>query len=239
MTGEQHTDTYRPVPEAPIDALMLSSGELAVFVAGRVLRVRGGECVSDRPIPELAGLSGVRIDPQGRPWAALVHGTETIIGPLERNGAVQERWTVQAQIGALAWSQSGEVLYAADPQRGTIYILGRNASGARVLNRMPRVSGEPRGLAVDADDRLWVALYDGWSLARLSPDGEIDRVLALPVPRPTGLAFGGEGARTLFVTTARIGLPREVLENAPLSGRLLLVQPGVSGAIEPASAYGP
>ena len=44
--------------------------------------------------------------------------------------------------------------WAADPQRGAIYIFHRNASGARVLNRMPRVTGEPRGLTADAEDRL-------------------------------------------------------------------------------------
>ena len=58
--------------------------------------------------------------------------------------------------------------------------------------------------------------------ARLTPDGEIERLLPLPVPRPTGLAFGGEGK--VYVTTARIDLAREVLEKAPLAGHLLVAQ---------------
>ena len=86
-----------------------------------------------------------------------------------------------------------------------------------------RVLGFPTAnLAVDADDRLWVGLYDGWSIARLTTEGEIERLLPLPVPRPTGLAFGGEGKDRIYVTTARIDLAREVLEKAPLSGHLLV-----------------
>jgi sugar lactone lactonase YvrE len=118
-----------------------------------------------------------------------------------------------------------QILYATDSSRGTVYILQVGTRAPRILNRIPRVSGEPRGLAVDATGRLWVALYDGWSIARLSPEGEFDRITALPVPRPTGIAFGGEDGQSIFVTTARVGLPRDVLDNAPLSGRLLVVRP--------------
>jgi sugar lactone lactonase YvrE len=42
------------------------------------------------------------------------------------------------------------------------------------------------------------------------------------VPRPTSCAFGGNG-RTLFVTTARIGLTDERIACAPASGALLEV----------------
>jgi sugar lactone lactonase YvrE len=51
----------------------------------------------------------------------------------------------------------------------------------------------------------------------------MDRVVALPVPAPTDVAFGGAAGRTLFVTSARDALDRESLEAAPLSGRLFMV----------------
>jgi IclR family transcriptional regulator, acetate operon repressor len=45
-------------------------------------------------------------------------------------------------------------------------------------------------------------------------------MVALPVPCPTGVAFGGDSGSTLFITSAREAIGREALEAAPLSGRL-------------------
>ena len=55
---------------------------------------------------------------------------------------------------------------------------------------------------------------------RFTRDGALDRVAALPVPRPTDLAFGGPASKTLYVTTSRAGLSKEILASAPLSGRV-------------------
>ena len=123
-----------------------------------------------------------------------------------------------------ASSRRGKAETCADNAAGS-YSSQAGTRAPRVLNCIPRVSGEPRGLAVEATGRLWVALYDGWTIARLSPEGEVDRIMALPVPRPTGIAFGGADGQSIFVTTARVGLTVEVLDNAPLSGRLLVVRP--------------
>lgn len=88
----------------------------------------------------------------------------------------------------------------------------------KLFARVARVSGEPRGLAVDPHGRLWVALHDGWGVLRLSGDGEIETTLAMPAPRPTGLAFGGADGATLFISTARYGLSMDALAHAPGSG---------------------
>jgi len=50
-------------------------------------------------------------------------------------------------------------------------------------------------------------------------------VVAMPVPSPTALAFGGDDGGTLFITTARDQLGREALDAAPLSGRLFTLRP--------------
>ena len=88
---------------------------------------------------------------------------------------------------------------------------------------MPRGSGEVSGLALDAGGGVWTALKDGWSVVRFAPDGSLDRVLGLPVPCPTDLAFGGAGGNTLYITSARHMVPMDTLASAPLSGRLLQV----------------
>jgi IclR family transcriptional regulator, acetate operon repressor len=225
ITGETRTSAYHPEPGAPIDALSLApNGDAVLVMAGRRLRIRDLACLADEAVPGLIGLTAFTIDPTGREWAALARPEESAIGMLGATGKLETTWTLRAEVSALVWSQSGDMLYAADPRRGAIYLLRHGSAAPRLLARIPRVSGEPKALAIDRDGRLWIGLYDGWSVARLSEDGMIDRLIALPVPRPTGLAFSSDG--TLYVTTARIGLARDVLENAPLSGHLLIVQTG-------------
>jgi IclR family acetate operon transcriptional repressor len=199
-----------------------AEGDVILLLGGRVLRIRKHECVQDHTVPELAHATAMATNPDGQPWVAIQQGDETLIGKLGRDGTVETQWALRKRIRALAWSQASGRLFASDPESGTIYVLERAGMAPRLFARIPRVSGEPRSLAVDTDDRLWVGLYDGWSIARLSIEGEIERLLPLPVPRPTGLAFGGDGGGQVFATTSRIDLAREVLEKAPLSGHLLV-----------------
>jgi sugar lactone lactonase YvrE len=71
---------------------------------------------------------------------------------------------------------------------------------------------------------VWTGLRGGWGVVRLDTEGALDRLVALPVPCPSGLAFGGPDGSTLFITTARDAVSREALEAAPLSGRLFVVR---------------
>jgi sugar lactone lactonase YvrE len=70
-------------------------------------------------------------------------------------------------------------------------------------------------------------------VTRYRADGTVDRVVAMPVPRPTSLAFGGAGLDRLFVTSASIDLSAEQLAQAPLSGALFEIDAGVRGRPEP------
>ncbi len=61
------------------------------------------------------------------------------------------------------------------------------------------------------------------------PDGRIDRVIDLPVQRPTSCQFGGPDLSVLFVTTARQKLTPQELAMQPLAGALLALDVGVKG----------
>ncbi|OEV22809.1 calcium-binding protein, partial [Streptomyces nanshensis] len=63
-------------------------------------------------------------------------------------------------------------------------------AGRRPLAEVEPGAGHPDGLTVDADGCVWVALWDGGAVRRYTPRGVLDRVVQLPVRRPTACAFG-------------------------------------------------
>ena len=63
--------------------------------------------------------------------------------------------------------------------------------------------GVPDGSCTDSEGYLWNAEWGGRRVVRYAPTGEIERVIELPVSRPSCPTFGGPDLRTLFVTSAR------------------------------------
>ena len=93
-------------------------------------------------------------------------------------------------------------------------------------------AGFPDGMTVDSEGFLWCANWDGWSITRYAANGQVDRVLKVPVPRPTSVCFGGPRMDQLFITSASDGLSDDQLKEAPLSGSLFVCEPGVKGLLD-------
>ncbi len=88
--------------------------------------------------------------------------------------------------------------------------------------------GRPDGATVDADGNYWCAMFEGARLVKLSPAGQLLQELPLPVLCPTMPCFGGDGLRTLFVTTAGKRSDEERARH-PLSGHVLSARVDVPG----------
>lgn len=134
----------------------------------------------------------------------------------------------------MTWSLDGRTLYLADTRRGMIHSYPFDAEhgtlGSRcVFADLGALPGGPDGATIDAEGYLWWAQFEGGCLVRYAPDGRMDRVLRLPVSRPTSCAFGGEGYRQLFVTTAARGLSPADLRAEPMAGHVLVLDVGVAG----------
>ncbi|WP_416909975.1 SMP-30/gluconolactonase/LRE family protein [Paracoccus sp. (in: a-proteobacteria)] len=134
----------------------------------------------------------------------------------------------------LGWSPDSGTFYFVDTVPGLIYAYDSapgtgSLDNRRVFARIPPEDGRPDGLAIDSEGGVWCALWDGWGLRRYRPDGTLDFMIELPVPRPTSLCFGGAANDTLFITSARTRLPASTLSEAPLSGGLFSCKPGISG----------
>jgi sugar lactone lactonase YvrE len=127
----------------------------------------------------------------------------------------------------------GRVLYHTDTLAGVIYAFDRARTGTltnkRVFVRLPLGAGYPDGPCVDAEGCIWTGLFGGWGLNRYSPQGELLATLRLPCANVTKAAFGGPDLRTLYITSARVGLDNEQLLKQPLAGGLFRARVDVPG----------
>jgi sugar lactone lactonase YvrE len=94
------------------------------------------------------------------------------------------------------------------------------------------MSIEPDGSVVDSAGFLWNCEWNGGRVVRYAPDGAVDRVVALPVSRPTCPAFGGPDLKTLYITSARDGLSAEELAKQPGAGGIFSIRVDVPGQPE-------
>jgi L-arabinonolactonase len=181
-----------------------------------------------------------KVDPRGRLWVGTMQNNlgpsgETIPikrfdGALYRFGPHDDAAILEEDIGipnSIAWSPEGKRFYFGDSFRGQIHVYEFDVELGSIYNKRPffctQHLGVPDGSAIDADGCLWNARWDGSCILRITPDGKLDRVIEVPVLRPTCCAFGGPNLKTLFVTSAIDELSAEQREVYPLSGSVLAI----------------
>jgi sugar lactone lactonase YvrE len=185
------------------------------------------------------------VDPRGRLWFGSMDMAETT--PSGSFYSFSADTTIARAFGGIicsngpAWSPDGRTMYHVDSTRRLITAYDFDADAGLVGPGRVFVSDEaqawfPDGVTVDAEGHIWNCKWSGGRVVRYDPGGEVDRVILLPVPRPTRCAFVGEDLSLLAVTSARIGLDPTELAAAPLSGQVLLVDPGVRGRPTPVFA---
>lgn len=186
-------------------------------------------------------------DPRGRFWAGTMDMAPSAerrpTGALYRLDAdlsVRRFMDGFWVINGLAFSPDGRTMYVSDcgDTVQTIWAFDYDLDDGVPTNRRVfaatfDLAGRPDGGAVDDDGCYWMAGVGGGQLVRFSPAGAVDRVIDLPVPRPTKPAFGGAGRDVLFVTTMREGLSAEERARYPDSGCLFAVEAGVKGPAQP------
>jgi sugar lactone lactonase YvrE len=90
----------------------------------------------------------------------------------------------------------------------------------------------PDGAVCDAEGFVWNAEYGGGRVTRYSPDGRIDREVAVPCPNITCPCFGGDDLKTLYITTAAEGMTPEASAQYPHAGSLFAFALDVPGQAE-------
>jgi sugar lactone lactonase YvrE len=112
-------------------------------------------------------------------------------------------------------------LLASDFARGHVKHVAPSGE-SEVFFEVP--NGAPDGLALDAEDHLWIASGHGGSLLRVGPDGALVEEVDVPARFVSSLCFAGPH---LFVTTA------DNFETPDTGGTLLRAAAPVAGAEVP------
>lgn len=182
-----------------------------------------------------------RCDRQGRFWAGTMVQDMSLANPA---GALY-RFDAEGMLSApvvnglvtqngLAWSPDGRTLYLSDshPSRRLVWAFDFDTDAGiphnrRVFADLHRYAGRPDGAAVDADGCYWICANDAGRVLRFTPEGVLDREIAVPAVKPSMCAFGGSGLETLFVMSIQ---PANSASDD--DGAVFAVRPGVVGLPE-------
>ncbi|HUX12514.1 MAG TPA: SMP-30/gluconolactonase/LRE family protein, partial [Spirochaetia bacterium] len=93
--------------------------------------------------------------------------------------------------------------------------------------------GTPDGMTIDAGGNLWIAHWNTHLISHWNPKtGNVLSKVQIPSFRVTSCMFGGPDLRTLYVTTGTCDATEADLQDFPLSGALLGLEPAVGGIPE-------
>jgi len=193
--------------------------------------------------PDTSRTNDGQVAPDGSFWFGTMDKAEAdVAGHLyrygKRGGVIRVNAPPVMVTNTLSWAPDGKTFYTCDSAEQEILAFDADPatgdlSGRRVFATTSDVGAYPDGSAIDAEGYLWNAQWDGACVARYAPDGRVDRIVEMPVPRPTSVCFGGADMKTLYITSARTGLTEDDLERRPMSGGLFAIDVDVPGVPVP------
>ncbi|WP_309629853.1 SMP-30/gluconolactonase/LRE family protein [Brevundimonas sp.] len=146
------------------------------------------------------------VAPDGSLWFGSMDDSETVrSGALYRfhQGELTRHDDGYLVTNGPAMSSDGRTLYHNDTVGRRVFAFD-HAGGVLTNKRIfaETADGFADGPSVDSEGVLHVALFNGWGVARFSPEGERIGTIRFPVQTVTKAAFGGDDLRDLYCTTA-------------------------------------
>lgn len=181
-----------------------------------------------------------KVDPHGTLWAGTMSiAEEDFKGSLysfpkhKQTFSVQKHLTNVSVSNGLVWDSTASTMYYIDsPEQQVVaysYQYGSIGNDKRVVFTVPFELGYPDGMAIDSQDKLWIAFWKGNSICRVDPlTGTILCQVNVPgAHHVTACAFARNmqtGLLTdMYITTAQYCLSKEEQEQHKQSGSLFFI----------------
>ena len=231
-------------------AIALTAGGNLVAAIGRHVVALGPDGRAERlqslPADAPGRFNDGKPDAAGRFWVgtAVADGSPVCsLYRIEAGSAPTAMVPGVRMSNGIGWSPDNRTLYYVDT--GTRRLDAFDFDPATGIPANPRTLLElppgqlPDGLTVDAEGRVWLAVWGGSCVLVLTPTGDVAARLDLPTSRVASCTFGGPEVRTLFVTTAQEGATAEELAADPLAGALFAIETEATGLLPTRASLGP
>ncbi len=188
-------------------------------------------------------LNDGKCDPAGRFWVGSMHypmnEPQGKLFQISADGSKKRMLDSVTISNGIVWTADAKTMYYIDTPTQKIRAFDFDVATGSITKERTAVViadslGSPDGMAIDAEDKLWVGLWNGNAVARFDPlTGKLIAKIAVPAHNVTACAFGGPNLDTLYITTASVDMtPAEQLQ-FPDAGSIFKVVPGVKGVPSP------
>ncbi|MCA0931133.1 SMP-30/gluconolactonase/LRE family protein [Lutimonas saemankumensis] len=180
-----------------------------------------------------------KCDPNGNLWVGSMHLEQTApkanlykISPSGESTKMLDSITIS---NGIVWTRDKSTMYYIDTPTGHIRAFDYDLDTSEISNEriavvIPESLGYGDGMAIDEEDKLWVALWNGNSVVRFDPEsGELMEKIIIPAHNVTSCSFGGPNFETLYITTSSLDMNEEESRKFPDAGSIFEVKPGVRG----------
>lgn len=178
-----------------------------------------------------------KCDPAGRLWVGSMgldqKSYRASLYSLEQ-GAVRLQLDSITISNGIVWSKDQKTMYYIDTPDENVKAYDYDMATGKISNERVVIEiggiGFPDGMAIDSEDMLWIALWNGNAVTRWNPKtGKMIGKVNVPAHNITSCAFVGDELDSLVITSARVDMNEEEIEKYPLAGSLFVVVPGVKG----------
>ena len=180
-----------------------------------------------------------KCDPNGNLWIGSMHLDQSApkanLYKVDYKGKVEKMLDSVTISNGIVWTKDKSTMYYIDTPTGYIRAFDYDLSHSTISNErvaviIPESMGFGDGMAIDAEDKLWVGLWNGNAVARFDPlTGELIEKIDVPAHNVTSCSFGGNNFDTLYITTSSLDMTEKEKMRYPLAGSLFEVKPGVNG----------
>jgi len=174
-----------------------------------------------------------KCDPAGRFWAGTMSIKDEAgagnVYMLDKNEQLSKMIEHVSISNGLAWSLDHKTFYYIDTPTYKIAAYDYDVISGQITNKrfvihFEITEGYPDGMTIDNEGMVWIAHWGGWQVSRWDPNtGEKLCYFKLPVEKVTSCIFGGENDTDLYITSAKVGLSEQELQQQPLAGCLFVI----------------